>query len=158
MKKTILLALAATALAGTAATAAESGVKPMPGVAPTTTQAPTTMPGTTATAPQTTMIFVEYGKPGERLSSKLIGADVYSAGGEKIGDVNDLILDPTGKVSGVVVGVGGFLGVGEKDVALAWSAMTLGAEQNGDPRLTTPVTKEALKTAAAYTPPKTGIN
>lgn len=158
MKKTILLAIAAATLAGTTAIAAESGAKPIPGAASTATQAPAKMPGTTATAPQTTKIFVEHGKPGERLSSKLIGADVYSAAGEKIGDVNDLVLDPAGKVSGVVVGVGGFLGVGEKDVALSWSAMTLGSEKNGDPRLTTPVTKEALKTAAAYTPPTTGVN
>ena len=49
-------------------------------------------------------------------SSKLIGVNIYNAQNEKLGDINEIILDPTGKVTGYVLGVGGFLGMGEHDV------------------------------------------
>jgi sporulation protein YlmC with PRC-barrel domain len=49
-------------------------------------------------------------------SSKLIGVNVYNEQNDKLGDINEIILDPTGKVTGYVVGVGGFLGMGEHDI------------------------------------------
>jgi hypothetical protein len=49
-------------------------------------------------------------------SSKLIGVNVYNEQNEKLGDINEIILDPSGKVLGYVVGVGGFLGIGEHDI------------------------------------------
>ena len=54
-------------------------------------------------------------------ASKLMGLDVYNEANEKLGDVNELILDKNGKVSAVVIGVGGFLGMGEHDVAVPFS-------------------------------------
>ncbi len=53
---------------------------------------------------------------GEWRASKLIGVNVYNEQNEKLGDINEILLDPTGKVHGYVVGVGGFLGMGEHDV------------------------------------------
>ena len=53
---------------------------------------------------------------GEWRASKLIGVNVYNNQNEKIGDINEILLDQAGKVSGVVIGVGGFLGMGEHDV------------------------------------------
>jgi sporulation protein YlmC with PRC-barrel domain len=50
--------------------------------------------------------------------SKLMGLDVYNEANEKLGDVNELILDKDGKVNAVVIGVGGFLGMGEHDIAV----------------------------------------
>jgi sporulation protein YlmC with PRC-barrel domain len=52
-------------------------------------------------------------------ASKLMGLDVYNDANEKLGDVNELILDKNGKVSAVVIGVGGFLGMGEHDIAVS---------------------------------------
>jgi sporulation protein YlmC with PRC-barrel domain len=52
-------------------------------------------------------------------ASKLMGLDVYNEGNEKLGDVNELILDKNGKVNAVVIGVGGFLGMGEHDIAVS---------------------------------------
>ena len=52
------------------------------------------------------------------LASDLTGAIVYNPQDESIGDVNDVIVSRDGKVDGIVVGVGGFLGMGEKDVAI----------------------------------------
>jgi sporulation protein YlmC with PRC-barrel domain len=49
-------------------------------------------------------------------ASKLIGVNVYNVQNEKLGDISDILLDQSGKVSGVVIGVGGFLGMGERDV------------------------------------------
>jgi len=45
---------------------------------------------------------------------------VITAGDEEVGSVNDPVIDRDGQVVGVVIGVGGFLGMGEKDVAIAW--------------------------------------
>jgi sporulation protein YlmC with PRC-barrel domain len=49
-------------------------------------------------------------------SSKLIGVNIYNDQNEKLGDINEVILDPNGKVLGYVIGVGGFLGMGEHDI------------------------------------------
>jgi sporulation protein YlmC with PRC-barrel domain len=48
--------------------------------------------------------------------SKLIGVDVYNEQNEKIGDIDEILLDHSGKVAGVVIGVGGFLGIGERKI------------------------------------------
>ena len=56
-------------------------------------------------------------------ASKLIGVDIYGQNNEKIGDVNEVLIDRNGNADAVVVGVGGFLGIGEKDVALPFSAI-----------------------------------
>ena len=49
---------------------------------------------------------------------KLAGVDVYNEANEKIGDINDVILDKSGKAEKVILGVGGFLGMGEHYVAV----------------------------------------
>ena len=73
---------------------------------------------------------------GEWQSSKLIHMNVYNAQNEKIGDIKELMINKSGKVENVVIGVGGFLGMGEHDVAvnfdrLKWSesAATTGSGQ-----------------------------
>jgi sporulation protein YlmC with PRC-barrel domain len=55
---------------------------------------------------------------GKWRASKLMGLDVYNEANEKLGDINELILDKDGKVSAVVIGVGGFIGMGEHDIAV----------------------------------------
>jgi sporulation protein YlmC with PRC-barrel domain len=55
--------------------------------------------------------------------SKFIGLNVYNNENDKIGDIKDMMLNKDGKVDLVVIGVGGFLGVGERDVAIKWSDM-----------------------------------
>jgi sporulation protein YlmC with PRC-barrel domain len=80
--------------------------------------------------------------------------DVYDNQENKIGDVNDILLDAGGKVSAVIVGVGGFLGVGEKDVAVPFNALKV-AEKNGDRYLIMNTTKETLQSAPGYTFDKT---
>jgi sporulation protein YlmC with PRC-barrel domain len=49
-------------------------------------------------------------------ASKLIGVNVYNDQNEKLGDISEILLDKSGKVGGVVIGVGGFLGMGKHDI------------------------------------------
>ena len=56
---------------------------------------------------------------GQWRASKLIGLNVYNDSNEKLGDINELILDKNGNVNAVVVGVGGFPGMGEHDIAVS---------------------------------------
>jgi len=60
---------------------------------------------------------------GQWQASKLIHMDVYNGQNEKIGDIKELMLDKTGKVNTVAIGVGGFLGMGERDVAVKFEQL-----------------------------------
>lgn len=60
--------------------------------------------------------------PGEWRAFKLKGLDVYNDS-EKVGDIEELLLDGSGKVSAVVIGVGGFLGMGEHQVAVPFGQL-----------------------------------
>ena len=62
-------------------------------------------------------------KDGEWRSSKLVGLDVYDNAHDKIGDIQDLIVDKSGRVEKVILGVGGFLGVDEHNVAVAFDKL-----------------------------------
>jgi sporulation protein YlmC with PRC-barrel domain len=83
-------------------------------------------------------------------STKLVGLNVYNANDEKIGDINDLILGSDGKISSAVIGVGGFLGMGEKLVAVPFSDLKFGRDTNGNIRVSLSSTKEALEKAPDF--------
>src|ERR1700694_2917812 len=57
-------------------------------------------------------------KEGQWRASKVIGVNVYNESNEKIGDIQEIIIDKSAKVDNVVLGVGGFLGMGEHYVAV----------------------------------------
>jgi sporulation protein YlmC with PRC-barrel domain len=64
-------------------------------------------------------------------AGSLIGMDVRNPQGEKLGDIKDLVVDlPSGKISYAVLGVGGFLGIGERDIAVPPSAFTVAPDEN----------------------------
>ncbi len=84
------------------------------------------------------------------LTSDLIGADLYNAQAEKIGEIDDAILSLDGTISGVVIGVGGFLGLGEKKVAVEMQQISVQKDKDGDPQLFIDTTKEALKAAPEF--------
>ena len=56
-------------------------------------------------------------------ASKLIGTNVTNAANELVGEINDIVLGKDGKVAAVIVGVGGFLGIGEREVALSYGSL-----------------------------------
>jgi sporulation protein YlmC with PRC-barrel domain len=59
----------------------------------------------------------------QMMASDLIGTRVVSTNNESIGDINDVIVDRNGQIMAAVVGVGGFLGIGEKDVAVPFKSL-----------------------------------
>jgi len=71
---------------------------------------------------------------------------VYDPSNNKIGEIQDVLLSPDGKVTALIVGVGGFLGMGEKDVAVPFSAVKH-TTRDGKVYLTLDTTKDALKSA-----------
>src|ERR1700753_144157 len=74
---------------------------------------------------------------------------VYDPKESKIGDVDDVLLDKSGKVTGLVIGVGGFLGAGEKDVIVAFSDVKM-TKKNDKWWLTLDETKDDLKNAPGF--------
>lgn len=70
----------------------------------------------------TTMLMPAFGAEMWR-SSKLIGLNVYNDQNEKLGDISEILMDKSGKVEGVVIGVGGFLGLGQHDIKVEMSKL-----------------------------------
>ena len=99
--------------------------------------------------------FVNSQRQDQFLASKFKGTDVIGADDKKIGDVSDILFDKGGKIEAYVVGVGGFLGIGAKDVALAPSAFQLvpgDKSKNESDKLRLTMTQEELKQAANFEP------
>jgi len=86
------------------------------------------------------------------LASDIIGETVYNGSGEdaeKIGDVNDIVVAADGNVESVIVGVGGFLGIGEKDVAVNFDEVEW-TDRDGDRWMVVATTKDQLKEQPAF--------
>ncbi|MBO0733673.1 MAG: PRC-barrel domain-containing protein [Methylocapsa sp.] len=98
------------------------------------------------------------GEPATSLStsqwmvSNIYKANVYGENDQKIGDVDDLVIGPNGDVQQAIIGVGGFLGVGEKDVAIPFQDLKV-TKKNGKDWVVLNMTKDELKKAPAYAKP-----
>lgn len=97
-------------------------------------QVPSTRPGDVATGMAGTAgaLFVQTQTAEMFRGTNLMGADVMSAANEDIGDVNDVLFDMQGQGVAIVVGVGGFLGIGEKNVAVPFERLTVSRDDEGD--------------------------
>lgn len=82
-------------------------------------------------------------------SSDLLGSDVYGTADEKIGDINDLLIGATGDVEAVIIGIGGFLGVGEKDIAVPLASLNVEEIDNGH-RISFDATEDELLDAPEF--------
>src|SRR5580765_3156857 len=92
--------------------------------------------------------FINSQRQDQYLESKFKGTDVIGADQQKIGDVSDILFDKDGKIEAYVVGVGGFLGIGAKDVALAPSAFQIvpgDKSKNESDKLRLSMTQDQLK-------------
>jgi Uncharacterized conserved protein len=95
--------------------------------------------------------------PTHLLTGEFDDHDVYGADGKEIGEMEDVVLNLDGTVAAVALEVGGFLGIGEKDVLVAWSALEITTE-NDDIRITAPtLTREVLEQAEAVDLAKLGL-
>ena len=107
-------------------------------------------PAATTTAPAERMAL-----KGKWRASKLMGLDVYNENNEKLGDINEIILGKEGKVDAVVIGVGGFLGMGEHDIAVSMDKLKFVEEAvrttSTAPANNPPATQSKTTTGAATT-------
>jgi sporulation protein YlmC with PRC-barrel domain len=83
------------------------------------------------------------------LASDIYKANVYDPSEHKIGDVSDLMIDSNGNVTAAIISVGGFLGVGQKDVVIPFKELQI-STRDGKNWLVLNRTKDELKTAPAY--------
>ncbi|TAN30547.1 MAG: PRC-barrel domain containing protein [Castellaniella sp.] len=96
--------------------------------------------------------FITEQKSSQTLASSVMGMSIHNGTGKEakdIGKVTDLILDGDHKLAGVVVGVGGFLGIGQKDVGIPWDKV---AQINPETHVAiVNMSKEALEKAPPFT-------
>jgi sporulation protein YlmC with PRC-barrel domain len=89
----------------------------------------------------------------DNLASRIMGAPVYSSeaeDAEHIGDINDLVVNENGEVVAVVIGVGGFLGIGQKEVAVDYSQLQWVIAADNTERYVLGTTREALEAAPEF--------
>ncbi|UWU14867.1 PRC-barrel domain-containing protein [Rhizobium sullae] len=173
MTRKLLTTVAAGALFATAfAPAAFSQTAPQPATPDATQTAPADpaapkMPNATAPAgneaqapaPAPTTDTAQAGAggylteqgPDQISANSYIGQSVYSGQNESIGSVNDLIMKKDGGLVAAVIGVGGFIGLGEKNVAVPMDKITVAQNtQDGSLKLTTSETVDSLKAAPEF--------
>jgi sporulation protein YlmC with PRC-barrel domain len=135
------------------------GDAPLTQTAPATpdaTKSDSSTPQTKAQAPASTTGMEQVGnlttQSADQISAKTyMGQSVYNGQNESIGSINDLILQKQGGVVAAVVGVGGFLGMGQKNVAVPFDKITATQNaQDGTIKLTTTETAESLKAAPEF--------
>ena len=119
-----------------------------PSLAQTTTQPPATTPPPAASPSGQPMWYSH--QADEMRASKLIGTKVVNTANETIGDINEIVLAKDGKVAAVILGVGGFLGVGEREVAVNFESLRMSRDSNNNLVLTANTTKDALKAAPEW--------
>jgi len=73
-------------------------------------------------------------------ASKLVGVNVYNDQDEKLGSISEVLIDKSGKVDGVVIGVGGFLGMGQHDIKVDLSKLKFSDEPVRSASTSTPTT------------------
>ncbi|MEM5583865.1 PRC-barrel domain-containing protein [Roseibium sp. AS2] len=80
----------------------------------------------------------------------LIGADVYTSQDNNIGEIAQILIGEDGQAEAVVIDVGGFLGFGEKPVAVSFDSLRMFETENGDLLVTAPFTEEELENAKTF--------
>jgi len=168
MLKKLALISAVSALAMGSALAQSPPSPPAPASPPAATSPPASPPAasemkkpdTTAGMKAGDAKFVSSQKPDQHLASKFKGTDVLGPDNQKVGDVSDILFDKDGsKIEAYVISVGGFLGLGSKEVALAPTAFQLvpgdpSSATNKSPKLKISMNKDQLKEAPNFEPYK----
>jgi len=151
MKASVLAACAAILMSTTAIAQTTTTQSP--------TQPPTTQPQTAtppARAPNTET-QTKSQVPTEEVRGAwnvkdFMRSRVYNMNGERIGDVNDIVVDD-GRVTAIILGVGGFLGIGEKEVAMKPDEVKRMIHSDGQAYFTVSSTKDQLMAAPDYVRP-----
>jgi hypothetical protein len=149
MKFRVLTAIAAIPALATIAYAQTTTPPPAPTAttpAPSGTTTTTTTEATTTTTPQWYQR-----QQGEWRSSKLVGSKVKNNAGDTIGDINEIVLTSDGAAAAAIIGVGGFLGMGEREVAVQFKSLHISKDSSGNDVVKLDTTKDALKNAPVWT-------
>lgn len=124
----------------------------------TTTPTPTPLPPVVGPAPMPAPARTPSGElkwyshqASDLRASKLIGMKVVNAANETVGDINEVVLNADGQVSALIVGVGGFLGIGEREVAVSYGSIRKSRDSNNNLVLTMDASRDSLQSAPAWT-------
>ena len=173
--KTLTISVATAALMATGAMAQNNTGPAKPATPPAATSpsnpsmAKPAAPAVTPKAPETTQATpkasedqaanpanagsIEFASsaPSDGLAaSKLMGMKVKNSSGDSLGDINDIIVDSKGKPSVAVIGVGGFLGIGEKNVGVPFEKLQIAMNQNNTRVARLDVSKSTLESAPNF--------
>ena len=116
------------------------------------TAAPTFGPALAQTVGTSTAAtkFITQQPVNEWLARVFIGQAVHNAAGETVGDIKDLVFNRKGQISTVVIGVGGFLSIGEKGVGVPFSNLTFNVGKAGERVIVVTLSKQDLTQAPAF--------
>ncbi|MEQ8348033.1 MAG: PRC-barrel domain-containing protein [Sneathiellaceae bacterium] len=143
-------ATAAPATDSAAAPATDSTTMPATDSAAAPATDATAAPTATAAAGQPVGGFVSAQSGTDTLASNMIGQTVVNPQNETVGDVDDLVMDRSGRVTAAVIGVGGFLGIGEKSVGVPIESLSPQRTEDGDVQLVTMLSREELEQAPEF--------
>ena len=142
------LACLALVLAFVTAAAAQTPTSPqLPSGATAQPTETTAHPQILATIPPNNMTVTEWYKQ-----------NVYDPQDNKIGEIMDVLMDKDGKATALIIGVGGLLGAGEKDVAVPFHAVELKTTKDNKKRLVMNATKDLLKSAKGFKYDRNAMN
>lgn len=85
--------------------------------------AQTATPTAPAPGASSSATTIQQNLKGNWRTSKLMGLSVYNDSNEKLGDISEVLVDNSGKINAVIIGVGGFLGVGQHDIAVSFDKL-----------------------------------
>lgn len=111
-KSAAALLLSTTIMAGTALAQTSPATAPSGGGSSATT--------TSSSGAGTSGQFLTEQSKDQFRASKFVGLSIYGPDNQRVGDINEILIDQSGSAKAVVIGVGGFLGIGEKDVAIPY--------------------------------------
>lgn len=94
----------------------------------------------------------------ETRASNLIGTSVVNASGETIGEISDILFSQDGGAKRALIGVGGFLGIGQKNVAVEFSELDISRDENNNLKVTTSMTAESLENMPSYEEKSAGMD
>ena len=118
-----------------------------PAVTEETAQAPAVDETETAAIDKSTLTEL----PADQIrAEELVGTTVYGANDENVGEIGDVILSTDNKIDAIIIDVGGFLGIGEKEVAIGFDKLAFMTDANGNKYLYTNFSKEQLDAQPAY--------
>lgn len=146
LRPTLLGALALLATTGLAAAQTTAPTTPPASTAPGTSSGAGMQSVQTGTIP---LRFVT-AKPADTLASRLNGSSVYNKQNEKIGDIEDLVIENGKTITALVIGVGGFLGMGGSYVAVDPSTVSLVRQDGGSMRVVMDTNKDNLRDAPKF--------